>query len=93
MFVNVIVRKTDHFILTHFQPFSPGGVILYLVWFCVRIAVDLDNQFRFCTIKVSDKSPNWMLSAYLEPQATVADFSPKFGFRRRKWMPMVTCQA
>jgi len=73
MLVYVFVRNTNDFISALFQPFGSCLVIIFLIRFCMRVAIYLNDQLGFGTIEICNKSPNGMLAANLESQPAISD--------------------
>lgn len=91
--MGIVIGKADNFIATIFQPRCSCRIILFLIWLGMRVAVNFNDKFCFCAIKVSDKSPNGMLAPNFESQAAIPHTRPYLGFCRCERMAMVAREA
>lgn len=89
----IVIGKADNFISSCFQPCCSCCIVFFLIWLGMRVAIDFNDKFCFCAIKVSDKSPNGMLAANLESQTAIPHACPYLCFCWRKRMTMIARKA
>jgi hypothetical protein len=88
--VNVVVDEANHAKSVSRQSLCSCRIVNHS--FCMRIAVDLDDQTHFVTEKIRDERRPRVLPAEFESaELSVADALPEFLFGRRGFMAHFSC--
>ena len=87
--INISIAKPDYGVVVVVQPLRARCVVFNL--FCVRIAINLDDQPTSSTIKVHDEPVNWMLPAKLPTvKLRISQTRPELAFGRRLRVAQLT---